>query len=190
MNLWLNNYSNFSFFGSASWGPYWTYIAHIAISRAQTHTHTYIHTQKHTHIHIYTHTYIYTYTYTCRKPFQLRDRWRNITPMPLGLFDEKLQPKVCLAWYDILFAYFILEVKSKTVLEIKNQNKTTYIFSQNLNYESHRSGTTLLQYFVSPLFHGNSHPTVIKWSKLHIHSKYKLYNTFYEFAGNFSTKSM
>ena len=33
--------------------------------------------------------------------------------MPLGLFVKKLQPKVGLAGYDILFAYFVVEVKSK-----------------------------------------------------------------------------
>ena len=36
-----------------------------------------------------------------------------MTPMSLGLFVKKLQPKVGLAGYDILFAYFVVEVKSK-----------------------------------------------------------------------------
>ena len=35
-------------------------------------------------------------------------------PMPLGLFVEKLQPKVGLGRYDILFAYFVVEAKHKT----------------------------------------------------------------------------
>ena len=34
-----------------------------------------------------------------------------MTPMPLGLFVMKLQPKVCLVGYDI--AYFVVEAKSK-----------------------------------------------------------------------------
>ena len=34
-----------------------------------------------------------------------------MTPMPLGLFVEKLQPKFGL--YEILFAYFVVEAKSK-----------------------------------------------------------------------------
>ena len=37
-----------------------------------------------------------------------------MTPMPLGLFVKKLQPKVGLAGYDILFAYLVVEAKSKT----------------------------------------------------------------------------
>ena len=37
-----------------------------------------------------------------------------MTPIPLGLFVKKLQPKVGLAGYDILFAYFVVEAKSKT----------------------------------------------------------------------------
>ena len=36
-----------------------------------------------------------------------------MTPMPLGLFVEKLQPKVGLGGYDIIFAYFVVEAKSK-----------------------------------------------------------------------------
>ena len=36
-----------------------------------------------------------------------------MTPMPLGLFVEKLQPKVGLGRYDIIFAYFVVEAKSK-----------------------------------------------------------------------------
>ena len=35
-----------------------------------------------------------------------------MTPMALGLFVKKCQPKVGLARYDILFAYFEVEVKS------------------------------------------------------------------------------
>ena len=43
-----------------------------------------------------------------------------MTPMSLiGLFLKKLQPKVGLPGYDILFAYFIVEAKSqKTVLVV------------------------------------------------------------------------
>ena len=33
--------------------------------------------------------------------------------MPLRLFVEKLQPNVSLGGYDILFAYFVVEAKSK-----------------------------------------------------------------------------
>ena len=36
-----------------------------------------------------------------------------MTPMPLGLFVQKLQPKVSLGRNDILFAYFVVEAKSK-----------------------------------------------------------------------------
>ena len=36
-----------------------------------------------------------------------------MTSMPLGLFVKKLQPKVGLGGYDILFAYFVVEAKSK-----------------------------------------------------------------------------
>ena len=36
-----------------------------------------------------------------------------MTPMSLGLFVKKLQPKVGLVRYDILFAYFVVEAKSK-----------------------------------------------------------------------------
>ena len=36
-----------------------------------------------------------------------------MTPMLLGLFVKKLQPKVGLVGYDILFAYFEVEAKSK-----------------------------------------------------------------------------
>ena len=50
-----------------------------------------------------------------RKSFQPRDGWRNIAPMPLGLFVQKLQPKVGLAGYDILFVYFVVEAKSSKV---------------------------------------------------------------------------
>ena len=37
-----------------------------------------------------------------------------MTPMPLGLFIKKLQPKVGLAGYAIFFAHFVVEAKSKT----------------------------------------------------------------------------
>ena len=43
-----------------------------------------------------------------------------MTPMLLGLFVEKLQPKVGLGGYDILFAYFVVEAKSKTELGKSN----------------------------------------------------------------------
>ena len=36
-----------------------------------------------------------------------------MTPRSLGLFVKKLQPKVGLGRYDILFAYFVVEAKSK-----------------------------------------------------------------------------
>ena len=39
-----------------------------------------------------------------------------MTPMPLGLFIKKLQPKVGLGGYDILFAYLVVEAKSKMVV--------------------------------------------------------------------------
>ena len=54
-----------------------------------------------------------------------------MTPRSLGLFVKKLQPKVGLGRYDILFAYFVVEAKSKTVLEIKNPSplgSTTIIY--------------------------------------------------------------
>ena len=35
-----------------------------------------------------------------------------MTPMLLGLFVKKLQPKVGLGRYDILFAYFVVEGKA------------------------------------------------------------------------------
>ena len=41
-----------------------------------------------------------TYTNTYRKSFQTRDRWSNMTPIPLGLFVKKLQIKVGLAGYE------------------------------------------------------------------------------------------
>ena len=68
-----------------------------------------------------------TYIHTHRKSFQLKDRWRNITSMPLGLFVEKLQPKVGIAGCDIrpktlrgsfvdkLF-YFINKIGTRTQL--------------------------------------------------------------------------
>ena len=36
-----------------------------------------------------------------------------MTPTPLGLFVEKLPTKLGLGGYDILFAYFLVEAKSK-----------------------------------------------------------------------------
>ena len=38
-----------------------------------------------------------------------------MTPMPVGLFVKKLQPKVGLGRYYILFAYFVVEAKSKNM---------------------------------------------------------------------------
>ena len=40
-----------------------------------------------------------------------------MTPMPLGLFVKKLQPKVGLGGYDILFAYFVVETKGRNAIE-------------------------------------------------------------------------
>ena len=40
-----------------------------------------------------------------------------MTPMPLRLFVKKLQPKVGLGRYDMLFAYFVVEAKSKNDIE-------------------------------------------------------------------------
>ena len=54
-----------------------------------------------------------THTHTYRKDFQPRDRWRNMTPMPLEVFIKKLQTNVGLGGYDILFTYFVVDVKSK-----------------------------------------------------------------------------
>ena len=42
-----------------------------------------------------------------------------MTPMPLGLFVQKLQPKVSLGRNDILFAYFVVEAKSKNVINFE-----------------------------------------------------------------------
>ena len=36
-----------------------------------------------------------------------------MTPMSLGLFVKKLQSQVGLGGYEILFAYFVVEAKSK-----------------------------------------------------------------------------
>ena len=41
-----------------------------------------------------------------------------MTPRSLGLFVKKLQPKVGLVGYDILFTYFVVEAKSKIILEL------------------------------------------------------------------------
>ena len=41
--------------------------------------------------------------------------------MLLGLFVEKLQPKVGLGGYDILFAYFVVEAKSKKIIYINQK---------------------------------------------------------------------
>ena len=61
------------------------------------------------------HTRIYTYI----ESFQPRDWWRSMTHRSLGLFVQEWQPKICLAGYDILFAFFIAEVKSKKYKQIK-----------------------------------------------------------------------
>ena len=45
-----------------------------------------------------------------------------MTPMPLGLFVEKLQPKVDLAGNDILFTYFVVEANSKKAIIISSIN--------------------------------------------------------------------
>ena len=63
-------------------------------------------------IHTHTNTHTHTHTHTYRKFFQLRDPWRTFYPRPLCLFVKMLQLKVGLAGYDILFAYFVVEVKS------------------------------------------------------------------------------
>ena len=49
-----------------------------------------------------------------------------MTLMPLGLFVKKLQPKVGLGRYDILFAYFVVEAKSKK-LNIQQNSANTVI---------------------------------------------------------------
>ena len=41
-----------------------------------------------------------------------------MTLRSLGLFVKKLQPKVGLGGYDILFAYFVVEAKSKNKIQI------------------------------------------------------------------------
>ena len=40
-----------------------------------------------------------------------------MTPRSLELFDHKWQPKVGLIYYDIHFAYFVVEAKAKTTSE-------------------------------------------------------------------------
>ena len=57
-----------------------------------------------------------TETHIYKKSFQTRDRWRNMTSMPLGVFVKKLQPKDGLTGYDILFAYFLVEAKSNILI--------------------------------------------------------------------------
>ena len=42
-----------------------------------------------------------------------------MTPRSLRLFVKKLQPKVGLGGYDILFAYFVVEAKSKNHIFFK-----------------------------------------------------------------------
>ena len=68
-----------------------------------------------------TQTNIHTYAHTYRKSFQPRDQWRTMTPMPLGLFFKKIPPKVGLGGYDIIFAYFVVEAKSKNTEYVSNQ---------------------------------------------------------------------
>ena len=51
-----------------------------------------------------------------------------MTPRSLGLFVKKLQPKVGLAGYDILFTYFVVEAKSKNGKCKKNALKLNAIF--------------------------------------------------------------
>ena len=57
-----------------------------------------------------------------------------MTPRSLGLFVKKLQPKVGLGRYDILFAYFVVEAKSKTT---GNPIKWIICFSPVLTKELH-----------------------------------------------------
>ena len=76
----------------------------------------------HTDIQTYRHTQIHTYTHTHRKKIQPRHRWRNMNPMPLGLFVRKLQPKVGLGGYDILIQNtfcFIFNTISNDILIIE-----------------------------------------------------------------------
>ena len=52
-----------------------------------------------------------------------------MTLRSLGLYIKKLQSKVGLGGYDILFAYFVVEAKSKMRLKFKmltNQNMTFF----------------------------------------------------------------
>ena len=52
-----------------------------------------------------------------------------MTPMPLGLFVKKLQPKGGLGGYDILFAYFVIEAKSKICKKLKKKCVTKFVKS-------------------------------------------------------------
>ena len=45
-----------------------------------------------------------------------------MTPMSLGLFIKKLQPKVASRGYDILFAYIVVEAKSITFCNIDEKH--------------------------------------------------------------------
>ena len=53
-----------------------------------------------------------------------------MTPMPLELLVKKLQPDVGLAGYDILFAYSVIEAKSKKRNSIRIVPKVTILDPQ------------------------------------------------------------
>ena len=77
---------------------------------------------------------------------------REIT---LGLFVEKLQPKVSLAGYDILFAYFIVEAKSKNKISIANNFKIDdflLILSQKFLWSHAKYAIKLLMAIQDPIF--------------------------------------
>ena len=79
-------------------------------------THTYLYTYTHIYIQTYTHKYINTHTYKrtlIHTEFFPTVGSRNIAPWTLGLFVKKWLSKVDLAGYDILFAYSVVEAKSK-----------------------------------------------------------------------------
>ena len=80
-------------------------------------------------VNTYTYRHIHTHTYT---HIHKHIRWRNITPMPLGLLAKKLQPKVGLAGYDMLFAYFVVEAKSEMSLWLNNYLDSTSIGFKDL----------------------------------------------------------